>query len=201
MAFIDKIGEKLTSGVNAVQDSTKKVTESARINNEISNNKKEIDRLLTQIGICVKARLVDKIDDEDVKQLAAKIDQLNERNDQLASQLKAVKGITRCTNCNYELPAGTMFCPECGTRNLPPVNQPTNQQPAQQMNNAAAASSAPKKKVVNVRAASANNPAPAPVNEPEPAQTAAPDKQICPNCGYHEDPDGMFCSNCGTKLR
>jgi hypothetical protein len=227
-SFIDKIGEKITSGANAVSNSTKKVTETAKINSEISRNSSEIDKLMKKIGVCVKSRLMSQISDPEVEQLASEIDKLIARNEQLSEELKAVKGIRHCTSCGGELDSSCVFCPNCGTKN----------DPVDYANAAVQSQSAPKA-VVKVKAVSpvqnteirdveepaapvdaeqAENaeatqftvnaqetvvePVIEPVIEPKPfaAQQTASQGLFCPNCGYHETPDAVFCSNCGTKL-
>ena len=129
MAFIDKLGEKIQSGAAAVTNSTKRMSETSRINSEISSNTQEIEKLMKKIGMCVKARHLDKIDDPEVKEYAAAIDSFIARNEQLSEELRAVKGLRRCTNCGADLAPNTVYCPDCGTKNDPAAAARPNVRP------------------------------------------------------------------------
>jgi hypothetical protein len=213
MAFIDKLSEKISSGANAVSNSTKKVTETARINSEISRNTTEIDKRMKKIGLCVKSRLISQIDDPEVKQLAAEIDDFIARNEQLSEELRAVKGIRKCTNCGLELDSSSVFCPSCGTKNDPSEAVQNAQKTVVQVKAVKpAAESAPDGGFTAVQPqtesdsdgeqqeASTPEPAVEPVINPAPTQQTASQGIFCSNCGYRETPDALFCSNCGSKL-
>lgn len=170
MAFIDKLGEKISSGANAVSLSTKRVTESARINSEISANTAEIDKLMRQLGICVKSRLMDQISDPEAEQIAAQIDALIAEKERLAEELQTVKGIRRCENCGTELPQNSVYCPSCGARSAPVVQ--------------------PVKAKASVSAVPENGAA----NEDKTKAV------FCTVCGYRETGNAVYCPNCGNKL-
>lgn len=135
MAFIDKIGEKISQGAASVSNSTKKMTDTARIKSMISANNQEINKRMTQIGMCVKARCLNKIDDEEVLQLASEIDSIISNNEQLSEELKRLSGIVRCANCGREIQNSVVYCPACGAKNIPP--QPS--EPAQTQDTSACA--------------------------------------------------------------
>lgn len=196
MAFIDKIGEKISSGANAVSVSTKRVTESARINNEISANTAEIDKRMKQLGICVKSRLMEQIHDAEAERLAEEIDKFIARNEELAAELRRVKGIRRCEKCGIELPANSVFCPSCGARNEPAAQNAASQsQPTSaQQGRVAVKVKAPETAEYNSQAD---------ISEPVINQKSEPSAQkgtYCTVCGYHETDGAVFCSNCGRKL-
>lgn len=208
MAFIDKLGEKITSGANAVSNSTKRMTETAKINSEISSNKGEIDKRMKKIGLCVKARLMSQINDPEIEQLAREIDEFINRNEQLANELKALKGIRHCEGCGAEISYDCVYCPSCGAKNNPSASNTVKSVKVKP--HTAAAAPAPASDDISQYA-------PKPVNEPQPAvqasaaayeqpvipQNSAPSTPaavFCTACGYKETPDAIFCSNCGTKL-
>lgn len=196
MAFIDKIGEKISSGASAVSVSTKRVTESARINNEISANTAEIDKRMKQLGICVKSRLMEQIRDPEAERIAEEIDRFIARNEELAAELRKVKGIRRCENCGIELPANSVFCPSCGTRNEPAAQSSTSQPQSAPIQQGRAA--------VKVKVAeTAEYNLQEDTSEPAINQRSEPSAQksaYCTVCGYHETDGAVFCSNCGSKL-
>ena len=59
MAFLDKLGEKITSGASAVSDSAKKVAETNKINAKITSYLAEVNARYTAMGRAVKLRLMD----------------------------------------------------------------------------------------------------------------------------------------------
>ncbi len=216
MAFFDKIGEKLTSGANAVSSGAEKVRDTARMNSEISSNRNEINKLLMQIGSAVKAKYIEAINDDEINQLAARVDELIARNQQLDESLKQLKGVRSCASCGAPLASGAAFCAECGAR----VDAVSNAQPVNVTPVAAHVYEAPQ--TPTAEQTDASEPAveePAPATEPkveqeeqvkpvieQPAQEptqepSAPTAVFCPSCGSREDNNAMFCSNCGTKLK
>ncbi len=216
MAFFDKIGEKLTSGANAVSSGAEKVRDTARMNSEISSNRNEINKLLMQIGSAVKAKYIEAINDDEISQLAARVDELIARNQQLDESLKQLKGVRSCTSCGAPLASGAVFCAECGAR----VDAVSNAQPVNVTPVAAHVYEAPQTPTAEQTDATepATEPAveeTAPATEPkveqeeqvkpvieQPTQEpSAPTAVFCPSCGSREDNDAMFCSNCGTKLK
>ena len=116
MGFFEELSEKITTGASSISHSAKKVTETAKINSEINANTNQIDKLMKSIGVAVKARLMEQIDDEEVLQLSAEIDELVARNSALNEQLKAIRGYTKCVNCGKDLTSDSLFCPYCGTK-------------------------------------------------------------------------------------
>lgn len=203
MAFLDKLGEKISSGANAVSDSAKKMAESNKLNAKISSYLEEINIRYTNIGRAVKLRLMDSIQDQEVLRLAAEVDVLLAEVNQMQEQINNLKGVKYCSNCGTSLSASVLFCPNCGTKqeqSVPaaepaPAVQPTVSEPAP------------------VAQPTVSEPAPVeqPAPEPEPAPAAEPAAAVipdtskpqfvfCTNCGNKENSDMKFCSECGTKL-
>lgn len=201
MAFIDEIGRKISSGANKVSAQTKKMTETARINGEISANSAEIDKLMKNLGLYVKSRLINEIKDPEALKIAAQIDAYIARNEQLAAQLQAVKGIRHCVNCGMELPQNSVFCPNCGTRNDPAQQnfQQAYQQPNPQYQNVQSAQPQPEPQPVPNTAEQDMSAFARPQTE------SAPREEIragvfCTNCGFHDMSGSDFCPSCGKKL-
>ena len=76
MSFINKISEKLSSGATAVSNSTKRMSEIAKLNSKINKNLSDVNSKYTEIGRIVKLELVDKIEHQEVKRLVSEIDAL-----------------------------------------------------------------------------------------------------------------------------
>ena len=124
MGFFEGISEKITNGANSIQNSAKKMSESAKINSEINANTHQIDTLMRKIGVAVKARLMDQITDEEVRDLSGEIDRLVARNTALNEQLKGLRGFCTCVNCGKDVATDSLFCPYCGTKIEKPAPEP-----------------------------------------------------------------------------
>ena len=194
MDFFDKLGEKISSGANAVTNSAGKVRDSVKINNEINSNKSEIDRNFRQLGVLVKQKHLDKIDDPEVTQLVQRIDELILANKNLTEQLNQAKGLKKCAYCGAPLPANSAFCAECGKRvevqpqpNVQPNVQPQtvqlNVQPQIVQSDVQPQSEAVQEAV-----------------EEQTEQQTAPKSNFCPGCGERAESGALFCPNCGAKL-
>jgi uncharacterized OB-fold protein len=135
--------------------------------------------------------------------LAHDIDAFIARNEQLAEEIKTLKGIRKCEKCGENLAAGCVYCPSCGAKN----------EPLQQ----SSAKASVKAKPVAAQDFSGNStqqtaafvPAEPQAEQSEPVQQSAPVPPVnrapaaifCGQCGYKETPDAVFCSNCGSKLQ
>ncbi|SDA19036.1 replication restart DNA helicase PriA [Ruminococcus sp. YE71] len=184
------IMDKITSGANSISNSVRKTGETAKINNEITQNKREADKLYMKLGMLLKEAKNGSFGIDEADEISAKIDALFERNADLEKELVAIRGNRFCVNCNAEISADSLFCPECGTRNEIP--KPTE----------------PKVVRVNVvksaeetAAAEEVKPVEETAQQEEQAQPAPePTEKVCPSCGSKEAPEAVFCSECGTRL-
>lgn len=112
-----------------------------QINKQISADLEFINNKYTDIGRYVKLNLADKIDDMQVKSMIAEIDSTLQNLQQLNEQLRYVRGVKICPQCNSEIELNVLFCPFCGTKqNIPQHNnfaaqnnyvQPQNNVPVQ----------------------------------------------------------------------
>lgn len=116
MAFFNKLGEKITSGASAVSDSAKRMSEVSKLNSKINLNLSEITNKYTEIGRAVKLRLMESIEDDEVKRLAGEIDALLAEISQLKDMVNAAKGLKNCPNCGSTLNSDVLFCPSCGAK-------------------------------------------------------------------------------------
>lgn len=223
MGFLDKLNQTLQSGANVVQTKGKQISETAKLNSQLSSNRQQIDNTLKSIGQLVCDKYLEQLGDSEITASAQLIERLKASNEEITARLLELKGVqTRtCTNCGATLAPGTVFCAECGTKNDPAEH-------AAQTSSVQTADAAvqPQPAKVNVRPVitpaptaaenegfSSYAPEPQPIPQPEftqytpaqetpapAAQTAPSDGIFCTNCGYKETPDALFCSNCGSRL-
>lgn len=116
MDFFNKIGEKISSGATAVSNSTKRMAEIAKLNSKIGRAENDITQKYTEIGRIVKLELMENIYNDDVKRLAAEIDDLNAEISEAKESICALKGLKYCANCGAQVGGKDVFCANCGTK-------------------------------------------------------------------------------------
>ena len=185
MAFFNKLGEKISSGATAVSDSAKRMAETNKLNGRINSALSEINKKYTEIGRAVKLRLLDTVDDEEVKSLAAEIDALLSEVSQMKEQVNTLKGLKNCSGCGASINADVVFCPICGTK------QEVKAAKSEQLPITEAECSQP-----------AAVPQFVPSDEFKPVISEQPEAAsiFCTECGHKETSGTKFCSECGNKL-
>lgn len=122
MALFDSIGKKITNAGQNVAQQTKSLTETAKLNNQISTCEKKISELFLALGRACYERHKDDADAEN----RSLIDQINDLYAQIAEaqeQIKQIKGIEKCPQCGADMPRDALFCSACGARMKPVVQQ------------------------------------------------------------------------------
>ncbi|WP_124098073.1 zinc-ribbon domain-containing protein [Ruminococcus sp. Marseille-P6503] len=222
MAFLNKLGEKISSGASAVSDSAKKMAETNKLNARINSDLAEVNKKYIEIGRAVKLRLMEGITDSEVIRLAGEIDALLAEVAQLNEQVNVLKGVKKCGNCGAMINADVMFCPSCGSKQevkaqpeqaapseaaeVTVQETPKAIQPETVQSEAAPEAIQPE----NIQSEAEPEAAPASaeaVSEPEqPAvqpvieEQPAPAFVFCTECGHKEAAGTKFCSECGNKL-
>lgn len=128
MAFFDDLGKKLSTAAGAVADKTKELTETAKLNNEISKAEKKIRSLYEQIGKTMFEKekyntegpvyqqcVAILAEQQKVLELEKKIEAI--KNDEKPAKVDIVseeKDTEKtCPNCGYS-EADEDFCTQCG---------------------------------------------------------------------------------------
>ncbi|MCD7893285.1 MAG: zinc ribbon domain-containing protein [Erysipelotrichaceae bacterium] len=102
-------------------------------------------------------------------------------------QIKQIKGVVVCENCNTENPLGATYCSKCG-KELPKSNIDTE--------NMVQCSSCSKYNPKGMRFCTGCG-QPLVVEE---KKIEYPTKKICPSCGAENNVENAFCEECGNKL-
>ena len=192
MAFFDDLGKKISqTGQGAVQK-TKNVAETMKINNLISEEEKNVNNNLKQIGVVYFENFSENSDEmfsgyiENIKESKKKIEEYNE-------QINTIKGFGKCPNCGASVANDAAFCNGCGgalPKQSSPVEETVNTGkvcPNCGVNVAtddAFCNSCGKKIEFGVN--------------PE-TVTSVEEGRKCVKCGASMGKDDVFCGECGYK--
>ena len=202
MSFINKISEKLSSGATAVSNSTKRMSEIAKLNSKINKNLSEVNSKYTEIGRIVKLELMDKIEHEDVKRIVNEIDALLAEVNESREKISDLKGVKVCVKCGAQVSRDVAFCPNCGEKQ--PVVEMQNPEPV--IEDAVPVIDITENAVTPVTDAEGDSDT---EENAEKAESAVEkiekpednkDDVFCPKCGSKEDSGIKFCSQCGNKM-
>lgn len=201
MSFINKISEKLSSGATAVSNSTKRMSEIAKLNSKINKNLSDVNNRYTEIGRIVKLELMDKIMHEDVKRLANEIDVLLTEINESREKISNLKGVKVCIECGAQVSRDVAFCPNCGAKQPAAENEISesvieNPSPVIDL-----AESNVMPSVTETETTAEENAEKA-ENTVEEIENPTENKNsvFCSQCGSKEDADIKFCSQCGNKM-
>ena len=115
MAFFDELGKKISQTSQDVVQKTKDTAEIMRLNGLISDDEKRIESLYTELGKAYFSMHADSYEDVFQDTITA-VKEAQARIAENAEQVKKLKGLTRCPNCNNEVPYTAPFCSSCGTK-------------------------------------------------------------------------------------
>jgi RNA polymerase subunit RPABC4/transcription elongation factor Spt4 len=124
MGFFDDIGKKVTEVAGDVSKSAKSLADAARLNSQISTEKKKANAALLELG----RRYYDAYRDTPPEGLASVFATAKEaltKVSELELELIAAKGLKACPSCGNTVVLTTNFCPNCG------ASVPTPEPPAE----------------------------------------------------------------------
>lgn len=118
MAFFDDLGKKLSTAAGAVADKTKELTETAKLNNEISKSEKKVRNLYEQIGKVMFEK--EKYNtDSPVYQHCVNILAEQQKVLELTKKIEAIKNDSSIMNAPTAHPVETTTAPENTERTCP----------------------------------------------------------------------------------
>ena len=113
MDFFQKLGNTLSNTGKDIAEKTKKLSDTSKLNHEITKQQESINRVYSQIGK-VYFDNYSNLDYPDLKELCDSIKESNEKIEEYKSEITKIKGIINCPKCNSEVSASATFCGSCG---------------------------------------------------------------------------------------
>ncbi len=113
MAFINKVGSKISELGHGVVKQTKDFTGVARLNSAISAGERKIAKLYATIGENYYNAHKDDEQNEQ-SELIAQVNDLFSEIEATRKQIDKIKGIGKCPVCGAEVGKGYAFCSSCG---------------------------------------------------------------------------------------
>ena len=109
--------------LESLKKKTQNLAGSVAINSQISENERTIQNLFTQLGKDY-FNLSEKYPIPEVAPVITRIKELQSKIFELSEEMKKLKGIKKCLQCNREMPYEAGFCPACGYNNFTQTDTP-----------------------------------------------------------------------------
>lgn len=114
MAFLDNIGKKVTEAGQKVRQVTGEISDTSRLNAQISEEERRISAAYQQIG-----KLYMNLHHGDPEPAMQELVQSVIRSEQTIhtcrQQIQRIRRVRTCARCGAEISADHAFCPQCGT--------------------------------------------------------------------------------------
>lgn len=129
MGFFDKISEKATEVYNTTAEKTNQITREMKLKSGINENKNKIERIYQEIGKIIydKYKMGEVINaEQDFSEQVYQIDLYVEENEKAQAEIRLLKKLRLCENCEKEISLTARFCPFCGKEQKENNNQENN---------------------------------------------------------------------------
>ena len=91
----------------------KDVANTAKLNHQISEEEKRIEKLYEEIGKQYCQLHGEDYEDAFTEFMLA-MHESEEKINSLKAEVHALQGLVKCPHCGEDIPLGTAFCPKCG---------------------------------------------------------------------------------------
>lgn len=114
MALFDKISETINTKGKDVAGKAKNLADLAGYNVKIVTQQDMINKYFKEIGRYMYEHKDTEVDNG-LEERYKLVDDAYAEIDRLKAEIRKIKGVKQCTNCEAEVDAEHMFCPKCGT--------------------------------------------------------------------------------------
>jgi hypothetical protein len=115
MSILDSFCKKTRRATQSLVKSTKDFTDTARLNSQIADERRQIENYYIQIGKIYHETLGADEDTPSGK-LCMAIDAANHRITKYERDVLKIKGIKKCLACGKNTPINAVFCSGCGAK-------------------------------------------------------------------------------------
>ena len=115
MDFFDKLGATLSSAGKDVSQKAKDLSGTAKLNLDIKAKEDLIQKQYTELGRIYYAAHKEDSAAEGINCIHA-IREAEQEIARMKDEIMKIKGAVACPNCGAQLPVGTGFCGQCGTK-------------------------------------------------------------------------------------
>ena len=113
--FFGSLGETLTKTARELSGRAEEVYETQRIRNRISGEKRQVEKVMADLGKIIYKRYKDGVPlDEEENALCEQIDQRMEQIEKYEEEMKNVKAGRCCPSCGNPLGRNDAYCSRCG---------------------------------------------------------------------------------------
>ena len=113
--FFGSLGETITKTARELSGRAEEVYETQRIKNRISGEKRQVEKVMADLGKIIYKRYKDGIPlDEEEKALCEQIDQRMAQIEKYKEEMNNVKGNRFCPSCGNPLGRNDAYCSMCG---------------------------------------------------------------------------------------
>ena len=135
MEFFDKLGKKASEAYKVTADKTSKIAKETKLRMQVADYKSQINDLYKEIGEVVYKKHSEDSKNSITKELEEKCTKIDELTAQIDANLKEclkLKDKRTCPKCNSEVDKNVQFCPNCGEKLEPVVEEKEEEEPAKE---------------------------------------------------------------------
>ena len=196
MTFFDNLSKQLSNTGQNVRSKARIIADVTQCNSAISEKKRQITQLYTEIGQAYYLAHRDDESPEEIERIR-QVSTLNQEIAALEEQVRTLKRVVKCPNCGAKISEEAAFCSSCGMKIVP---LKTAQEKAGDVCPFCGAMVSEGSLFCTNCGAKMKAPAGEPEDGTEEDVVAERAVRMCPSCGSKLLPDSRFCTNCGAKI-
>ena len=135
MGFFNNLGKKASEAYKVTADKTSKIAKETKLRMQVADYKSQINDLYKEIGEVVYKKHSEDSKNSITKELEEKCTKIDELSAQIDANLKEclkLKDKRTCPKCSSEVDKNVQFCPNCGEKLEPIVEEKTEEEPAKE---------------------------------------------------------------------